>query len=155
MTTTDLVPSTPLPPDHHPARVFLAGLSQGSGRTAQRTALNLFARDLTNGACDAETLPWPSFDPSGPIKAAWRLGLVEVATEWWTVEVAALRRLPAQVLADGVAQLGEAQLREQPHGLLDVGDLPPCQALAEEWRGFKVLDQRVHRVASSPPYLGW
>ncbi len=69
--------------------------------------------------------------------------------------VAALRRLPAQVLADGVAQLGAAQLREQPHGLLDVGDLPPGQALAEECRGFKVLDQRVHRVAPSTPYLGW
>ncbi len=40
--------------------------------------------------------------------------------------VAALRRLPAQVLADGVAQLGAAQLREQPHwsgdDFVDSGD---------------------------------
>ena len=49
--------STPTPLTHHPAGVYLASLTPGSRRTMHK-ALNVIARLLTNGGCDAQTLDW-------------------------------------------------------------------------------------------------
>ena len=67
--------------------------------------------------------------------------------------VAAVRRLPLQVLAEGVSQFRAAQLREASDGFLDVGNLPPGQALAEEGGGFEILDQRVQCESLPRPKL--
>jgi site-specific recombinase XerD len=52
-----LVPPERLPPDLHPAHVYIARLGSGSRRTMSE-ALNTIAALLTNGKADAETLPW-------------------------------------------------------------------------------------------------
>jgi site-specific recombinase XerD len=46
-----------LPPDQHPAAVYLARLAPGSRRT-MLDALNIVAGLLTSGRCTAETLDW-------------------------------------------------------------------------------------------------
>ena len=63
--------------------------------------------------------------------------------------VVALRGGPSQVLADRLGQLVAAESREQGHGLLDIGDLPPRQAAAEERGRCEALDTRIHRCGST------
>ena len=58
--------------------------------------------------------------------------------------------LPAQVLADGLAQFVAAELGERADDLLDVGDLPPGEASTEEGGGLEVLDQLVQ--GRGPPH---
>lgn len=53
-----LVASTPIPPDRHPAAVYLASLAPGSRRT-MRQALDTVAGLLTGSQVNAETLDWP------------------------------------------------------------------------------------------------
>ena len=59
--------------------------------------------------------------------------------------VAAVRREPAQMLADRVPQLPTAQPRIQRHRRLDVGNLAAPQPLAEKRRRLQILDPRIHR----------
>jgi hypothetical protein len=47
----------PLPPDRHPADVYLARLGPGSRRTIGE-ALNAIARIVTNGSANPEVMPW-------------------------------------------------------------------------------------------------
>lgn len=60
-----------LPPDRHPAHVYIARLGSGSRRT-MREALNGIAALLTNGKSDAETLPWAAlrYQHTAAIRAA-------------------------------------------------------------------------------------
>lgn len=109
-------------PDQHPARVYLASLSEGS-RPSMRSALENVAALLTNGALDAERLPWSSlryphlqalrarladaYAPKtvnrhlsavrGVLRAAWRLGQLDTDTLHRACDVAGVRgsRLPA------------------------------------------------------------
>ena len=59
--------------------------------------------------------------------------------------------LPVQVLADGQGEFGAAQPGASLHHFLHVGDLPACEALAEERRGREVLNARVNRWACCHP----
>ena len=59
--------------------------------------------------------------------------------------------LPVQVLADGQGEFGAAQPGASLHHFLHVGDLPSCEALAEERRGREVLNARVNRWARCQP----
>lgn len=98
-TETALTPVGDTPADRNPALVYLAGLATGSRRT-MRQALDTIAQVLTNGTCDAVTMPWGAlryqhtaairsylaerYEPAtankmlaalrGTLKAAWRLG---------------------------------------------------------------------------------
>ena len=56
-TSSKLVLTTPTPLTAHPAAVYLASLTKGSRRTMGK-ALNVIARILTNGQCDALSLDW-------------------------------------------------------------------------------------------------
>ena len=56
-TPSELVLTTPTPLTAHPAAVYLASLTKGSRRTMGK-ALNVIARILTNGQCDALSLDW-------------------------------------------------------------------------------------------------
>lgn len=49
----------PLPPDRHPAHVYLARLGSGSRRTMSE-ALNVIAKIVTSGRADLEIMPWAS-----------------------------------------------------------------------------------------------
>ena len=60
--------------------------------------------------------------------------------------VVALRRGPAEVLADRLRQFVAAVVGQKLDGFLDVGDLPPRQASAGEGGRFKVNDSLVHDV---------
>ena len=88
--------------DRHPVAVYLASLSPGS-RRCMRTALNLVARTVSGGRCDAGSLDWArlryahtaavraalaeTHAPAsvnqalaalkGVLRAAWRLGLLD------------------------------------------------------------------------------
>ncbi|RCJ42427.1 integrase [Nostoc minutum NIES-26] len=53
----DLMLTTPPPLTLHPAAVYLSSLTTGSRRTMQK-ALNVIARLLTKGECDALSLDW-------------------------------------------------------------------------------------------------
>ena len=55
-----------------------------------------------------------------------------------------LRRLPSEMLADGLRKFVAAVVREHLDGLLDVGDLPPVQAAAREGGRLEVDDPLVH-----------
>ncbi len=46
-----------IPPERHPAKVYIARLAPGSRRT-MRQALDVVASLLSSGGCDAETLNW-------------------------------------------------------------------------------------------------
>lgn len=73
-TAAELQPLDARPPaDQHPAVVYLAGLRAGSGRAAQRAALDRFARDLTAGTCDAQTLPWHRirYQHAAAVRSLW------------------------------------------------------------------------------------
>ena len=63
--------TTTLPPDRHPAQVYLAHLGAGSRRT-MREALESIAQLLTNGAASMENLPWPGlrYQHTAAIRAA-------------------------------------------------------------------------------------
>lgn len=132
MTTTDttlpaipapqaLAPAAPLPPDRHPAKVYIARLAEGSRRT-MRAALEAAADVLTGDRCDAETLPWHQlryqhtqalrtalanrYAPAtankilaavrGALKEAWRLGQMDAADYHRAVDLEPVRgsRLP-------------------------------------------------------------
>jgi hypothetical protein len=54
--------ATPLPPDKHPAAVYLRSLVSPASRSTMRRALNLVAGLLTGGRCNAETLAWARLD---------------------------------------------------------------------------------------------
>jgi integrase len=54
---SELVLTTPTPLTAHPAAVYLSSLTKGSRRTMGK-ALNVIARMLTNGQCDALSLDW-------------------------------------------------------------------------------------------------
>lgn len=60
-----------LPPDRHPAHVYLARLGSGSRRTMSE-ALNTIARMLTSGRVDVETMPWAAlrYQHTAAIRAA-------------------------------------------------------------------------------------
>ena len=58
--------------------------------------------------------------------------------------VGPLRRLPSEMLADGLRKFAAAVVREHPDGLLDVGDLPPVQAAARKGGRLEVDDSLVH-----------
>ena len=62
--------------------------------------------------------------------------------------VAAVRREPAQMLADRVPQLPPAQPRIQRYRRLDVGNLAAPQPLAEKRRRLQVLDPRIQSQPS-------
>jgi site-specific recombinase XerD len=68
------LPGTALPPDRHPAHVYIARLGFGSRRTMTE-ALNIVARILTSGEANAETLPWPALQYQHT--AAIRTALIE------------------------------------------------------------------------------
>src|SRR2546428_4780872 len=96
-----LTVATALPPDRHPAAVYVAGLAPGWRRT-MRQALDVIAGVLTGGRADAETLDWSAlryqhtqavraalaerYRPTtankmlaslrGVLREAWRLGYV-------------------------------------------------------------------------------
>jgi site-specific recombinase XerD len=61
----------PLPPDRHPAHVYIARLGSGSRRTMSE-ALNTVARILTSGRADLELMPWPAlrYQHTATIRAA-------------------------------------------------------------------------------------
>jgi len=65
------IASAALPLDRHPAHVYVARLGSGSRRT-MREALNTIAALLTQGKCDAETLPWAAlrYQHTAAIRAA-------------------------------------------------------------------------------------
>src|ERR1035438_7289544 len=89
----------PLPPDRHPAHVYIARLGSGSRRTMSE-ALNTIAAIITTGRADMEKMPWAAlryqhtaavraalmekYKPStankmlaalrGVLKESWRLG---------------------------------------------------------------------------------
>src|ERR1017187_278321 len=93
------IQSRALPPDRHPAHVYLARLGSGSRRTMSE-ALNTIAAIVTSGRADLETMPWAAlryqhtaavrsalmekYKPStankilaalrGVLKECWRLG---------------------------------------------------------------------------------
>ncbi len=125
------------PLEHHPAAVYLASLSPGS-RRCMKGALNLCARTLTSGRCDAWSLPWSEirfshaaalrsalsekYAPAsvnqalaafkGVLKAAWRLELLDDRTYNRAVDVAGVKN---QVPPRGrAASIGEVR------ALLDV-----------------------------------
>ncbi len=69
--------------------------------------------------------------------------------------IAAGRRLPAEMLSDGMAEFGAAQLGEEADGLLDVGDLAAGEALAEEGGGLELLDAGVDGGCGTHPIPSW
>ncbi|HKP54348.1 MAG TPA: tyrosine-type recombinase/integrase [Chloroflexia bacterium] len=98
----DFVLATPIPPDRHPAAVYLARLAAGSRRT-MAGALDVIAGLLTSYRCNKETLNWGAlryqhtaairalladlYAPAtankmlaalrGVLREAWRLGYME------------------------------------------------------------------------------
>lgn len=60
-----------LPPDRHPAHVYLARLGSGSWRTMSE-ALNTIAAIVTSGRADLETMPWAAlrYQHTAAIRAA-------------------------------------------------------------------------------------
>lgn len=120
------------PLEHHPAAVYLASLAPGS-RRCMTGALNLCARTLTSGRCDAWSLPWSEirfshaaalrsalaekYAPAsvnqalaafkGVLRAAWRLGLIEDRDYNRAVDVAGVKN---QVPPRGrAASIGEVR----------------------------------------------
>jgi len=112
----------PVPPDRHPAAVYLARLSPGSRRT-MRQALDEVASLLTSGAATAATLDWSAvryqhaqavrarlaerYAPAtankmlcalrGAVREAWRLGLLSAENYQRTADLEAVKgeTLPA------------------------------------------------------------
>lgn len=70
----ELGPVLGLPSDKTPALVYLAGLAPGARRT-MRQALDTMAAELTGGACNATSCPWPALRFSHT--AALRASLAE------------------------------------------------------------------------------
>ena len=123
MTTDALIPIDPLPPDRHPAAVYLAGLAEGMGRVTMRSALHRVAALMSEGKADARTFPWQAlrfqhvsalrarladaYAPAtvnkalsavrGTLKAAWQLGLIDSDSYQRAVGVPNVKgtRLPA------------------------------------------------------------
>jgi len=111
-----LTVATALPPDRHPAAVYIASLAPGSRRT-MRQALDVIAGLLTGGCADAETLDWSAlryphtqavraalaerYRPAtankmlaalrGVLREAWRLGYVSAEEYHRAVDLAAVR----------------------------------------------------------------
>lgn len=116
MTEGAALVAAPLPPAEHPMFVYLARLAPGSRRT-MRSALDTIAAMLTEGARDAESLPWHQlryqhttavraalaerYAPAGANKAlaalrgvlreAWRLGLVPAEDYHRAADLAGVR----------------------------------------------------------------
>ena len=115
----------PLPPDQHPAYVYLAQLGSGSRRTMSE-ALNIIAGMVTNGRADLSLMPWSDlrylhtalvraalmerYKPStankmlaalrGVLREAWRLG--QMTAEDFH-RAADIRTIKAQTLPRGRA----------------------------------------------------
>ncbi len=111
-----LVLATPSRGEENPAAVYLASLAQGSRRT-MRGALDIVAREITAGRCDASTLRWGAirfghaqamraalagrYAPAtankclaalrGTLKAAWRLGQIPTEEYQRVVDLQAVR----------------------------------------------------------------
>ncbi len=62
----------------------------------------------------------------------------------------ALRGLAAEGSAEDVAQFGATELGQRPHHLLDAGDLPTPQAVAEAGGGLEFGDQEVQHELVPP-----
>jgi len=65
------IQSRPLPPDRHPAHVYIARLGSGSRRTMSE-ALNTIAAVVTSGRANLETMPWAAlrYQHTAAIRAA-------------------------------------------------------------------------------------
>ena len=113
----EIVPApTPLPPDQHPALVYLSSLAPRSRRTMSGD-LNAIAALLTSGRCDLMSLPWAGLRYShcaavrsvlaekyahtsanrmlsalrGVLKAAWRLGQLPTEEYHRAIDLAPVR----------------------------------------------------------------
>ena len=56
--TAGLVASTALPPDRHPAAVYVASLTSPNSRKGMRAALDTAAKTMSGGAMKAAELDW-------------------------------------------------------------------------------------------------
>ena len=64
--------------------------------------------------------------------------------------------VPAQVLAERLRQFLAAQCRKRRYGLLDLGNLPAREALAEKGGGLEMLDAGIHgRSQETSSRLPW
>ncbi len=127
-----LDPRAAMPPERHPALIYLAGLAPSSRRVMKK-ALDIVAGVLTSGACDSATLAWPfvryqhaqavraalaeAFAPPranlilsamrGVLKECWRLGYIDGETYQRARDV---NGVPGETLPAGRA-LSDGELR--------------------------------------------
>ena len=138
-----------MPPDRHPAAVYLARLAPGSRRT-MREALDIIAKLSSSGAANATTLPWQalryqhtaairsalaeSYSPAtvnkalsalkGVLREAWRLGFLTAEDRERACDLPSVRgtSLPrGRMLASG-----------ELHGLFGVCAADPSPAGARD-----------------------
>jgi len=138
-----------VPPDRHPAHVYIARLGSGSSRTMSE-ALNTIAGILTTGRANAETCPWPAiryqhtalirsalmekYKPStankmlaalrGVLKESWRLGYMTAedyhrATDVRTIKARTLPRGRALASGEIAALIGTCGRDSSPAGVRD------------------------------------
>jgi site-specific recombinase XerD len=139
----------PLPPDRHPAHVYIARLGSGSRRTMSE-ALNVIAKLVSSGRADLETMPWPAlryqhtaavravlmekYKPStankmlaalrGVLKECWRLGYMTAedyqrAADVPTIKSQTLPRGRALASGEIAALMGTCGRDSSPAGIRD------------------------------------
>ena len=144
------IQSRPLPPDRHPAYVYIARLGSGSRRTMNE-ALNTIATIVTSGRADLESMPWAAlryqhtaavrsalmekYKPAtankmlaalrGVLKECWRLGYMTAedyhrAADVPTIKAQTLPRGRALASGEISALMGACGRDASPAGIRDV-----------------------------------
>src|ERR1035438_9057506 len=139
----------PLPPDRHPAHVYIARLGSGSRRTMSE-ALNTIAAIITTGRADMEKMPWAAlryqhtaavraalmekYKPStankmlaalrGVLKESWRLGYMTAedyhrAADVPTIKAQTLPRGRALASGEIAALMNTCGRDSSPAGIRD------------------------------------
>ena len=149
LNTSLSTPTKDLPPDRHPAHVYIARLGSGSRRTMTE-ALNTIAAIVTSSRADLETMPWAAlryqhtaavravlmekYKPStankmlaalrGVLKESWRLGYMTAedyhrAADVPTIKSQTLPRGRALASGEIAALMGACGRDSAPAGIRD------------------------------------